>query len=95
VAAAGTSADIVAVAADAESLLDLLAAHGSRLVLSDVAVAAASYGAAVRAAAVNLSGNCRVAEGEGAAVGDLIPLAEADALVARMDVLAALSRIPG
>lgn len=99
VAAAGTSAAIVAVAAAAEPLLGLLAEHGSRLVLADVAAAAASYGAAVRVATVNLTGNLAAAEDAGAGPDDLAPLAAAvgpaDALVARFDVLARLSRIPG
>lgn len=56
-AAAGTSADLVHLAADAEPLLTVLAERGSAALQADVAAAAAAYGAGVRIALVNLVGN--------------------------------------
>ncbi|WP_170866916.1 cyclodeaminase/cyclohydrolase family protein [Nocardioides lianchengensis] len=87
VAAAGTSADILAVVEDAIPLLAELARLGSAPLLADVAAAAAAYGAAARVAVLNLDGDLHLA-----GAPDREDLAgRGERLIARLD---AATRIP-
>jgi len=87
-AAAGTSDDLLRLAAEAEPLLAVLAARGSAPLRADVAAAASAYAGGARVALVNLVGNLDLA---GRPAGPR-ERARPEALIARLEEA---SRIPG